>query len=244
MTDGHRSLGLVLAPWMMVLALVGGCGPAESSDNLGDEAMLQGEVPLSHDKEVSAAEEPSGLEEAAPATPVVPAVPSGTSMTLRLAQSLSTESNRAGDWFNGTLVGDLTSPEGDILVPAGSRTNGVVVVAQESQSADEPAVLQLWLESLEVFGKTHAVTATIVETGVRSETRDSGGETAAKIGIGTAAGALVGGIIGGDRRGALIGAGAGAVAGTAVAVTTNDGHARMEEGSIVTAVLGESLEIQ
>lgn len=49
------------------------------------------------------------------------------------------------------------------------------------------------------------------------------------------------GIIGRDRRGALIGAGA--VAGAAVPVTTNDGHARIDEGSTITVVLDESLEI-
>ena len=129
------------------------------------------------------------------------------------------------------------------MVHAGSRTDGVVAVAQESQSADEPAVLQLRLESLEIGGEARSVRTTIVETEVRSQTRDSGGETAHKIGLGTAAGALVGGIIGRDRRGALIGAGAGAVAGAAVAVTTNDGHARIDEGSTITVVLDESLEI-
>ena len=79
------------------------------------------------------------------------------------------------------------------MVHAGSRTDGVVAVAQESQSADEPAVLQLRLESLEIGGEARSVRTTIVETEVRSQTRDSGGETAAKIGLGTAAGALVGG---------------------------------------------------
>ena len=94
-----------------------------------------------------------------------------------------------------------------------------------------------------VSGEPREIHATVTQTAIRSETRDSGGETAVKIAAGTAAGALVGGIIGRDRRGALIGAGAGAVAGTAVAMTTDDGHARMDQGSNLTLVLDESLEI-
>ena len=193
MRGGLRFRGLGLATGLMVVTLVVGCSSAESSDDPGDGAVPEGEGLASYDQIVLGGEDPAGSEDAVPPTLDVVVVPAGTRMTFRLAQPLSTDSNRAGDRFYASLVGDVVSPQGDILVHAGSRTDGVVAVAQESQSADEPTVLQLRLESLEIGGEARSVRTTIVETEVRSQTRDSGGETAAKIGLGTAAGALVGG---------------------------------------------------
>jgi hypothetical protein len=236
-------IGLVA---LVVLAV--GCTPAESSDDMLGEAIPNVE-------ESSGPEEPT-LESArseserpelraeqseSPAERPVVMVPSGANLTLQLNQSLSTESNQAGDPFGAVLVADVTGPDGGVLIPAGSWADGVVAVAQESRSADEYAVLELQLVSIEVGGKSMLIQTEITEAQVQSDTRDSGGETAAKIGVGTAAGAIVGGLIGGSRRGALIGAGAGAVAGTAVAVSTDDGHAKVEEGTIVVATLVEPL---
>ena len=244
MLEGRRSFGIGLGRRLVILTLMVGCSPAESSDDPSQQAVTDGEGPETY-SDAPPSEEARHVSELAPVpipSPLV--VPAGASMTFRLSESLSTESNRAGDGFSGTLVSDLASAEGEVLVPSGSRASGVVVVSQESQSADESAVLELKLESVEVGGEMHPVAASIVATEVRSETRDSGRETAAKIGVGTAAGALVGGLIGRDRQGALIGAGAGAVAGTAVAITTNDGHARIDAGSAVTAVLEEPLKLR
>jgi hypothetical protein len=205
---------------LLALGLAVGCGPAESADNPDDEAV----------REEAEREE----------TPMVAA---GTQMTFRLSQALSTETHATGDRFAATLVGDVRSPSGEILVPAGTRANGVVAFARESSSSDEPAVLELRLESLEVGGETKTLDATVVEAAMSQEARDSGGETAAKIAVGAAAGALLGRILGRDREGAVIGAGAGAVAGTVFAVTTDSGHARIGEGATVTVSLDEPLAV-
>jgi hypothetical protein len=165
-------------------------------------------------------------------------------MTFRIAQSLSTESSHAGDRFQATLVGDVSSGAGSVLIPSGALANGVVVVAEESPSSDVPAVLELRLESLEVDGEVRTLRGAVIAADVKSDTRDSGSATAAKVAVGTAAGALVGQIIGRDTRGTLIGAGAGAVAGTAVAVTTNDGHAKIEEGGTLTVLLDEPIALR
>lgn len=233
----------------VILALLAGCSPAESSDYPGGTAVT--EAPLANVAETMSddagsvtGEAGSPVEELVVAEREVPAIDPGTELRFRIAESLSTESNVSGDQFQLTLLDDLISSTGAVLVSSGSLGQGIVAVAEESQSSDEPAVLQLQLVSLEVDGALRSVVATVVAADIKTETRDSGGEKAAKIGLGTAAGALVGGIIGRDRRGALIGAGAGAVAGTAVAVTTDEGHARIEEGSTVTVVLDERLEIR
>ena len=234
----------------MIFTLVVGCTAAESSDDLGGAVVADaGEIlnvsdAMPADEAMGEADNrPKPAPEPAPRA--IPAVVSGTQMTFRIAESLSTESNVSGDRFLLTLVDDVLSPEGDVLVPAGSAGEGIVAVAEESQGSGEPAVLQLQLVSMEIDGELRSVVATVVAADVKIETRDSGGETAAKIGLGTAVGAFVGGIIGRDRRGALTGAGAGAVgAGTAVTVATDEGHARIDEGSTVTVVVDERLEVE
>ncbi len=139
---------------------------------------------------------------------------------------------------------DVLSAQGEVLVPLGSVAQGVVVQSQESQGSDQPAVLALRMEMLAVRGDAHPLEATIVEAEADADTRDSGGETAAKIAAGAAAGALLGRIIGGDTEGTLVGAGAGAVAGTVFAVTTKGGHAEMDEGSTLTVRLDEPLPLR
>jgi hypothetical protein len=118
-----------------------------------------------------------------------------------------------------------------------------VAFARESPSANQPAILELRLETLDVGGATRPLVATVIQASTRGETRDSGGETAAKIAVGAAAGALLGRLIGRDRESAVIGAGAGAVAGTVFAVTTDSGHARINEGATVTISLDEPLRL-
>ena len=216
-----------VAPLGLVVAFaLTGCGTAESADDPGGE-------------------DASGLgaTEAETVEPRV-TVPTGTQMTFTLTESLSTETNSAGDRFTATLVRDVTGPEGAVLIPAGTRALGTISVAREAASADEPAVLQLSLESIEVDGETVPLVATVVSTNVDTDTRDSGGETAAKIAVGAAAGALIGRAIGGDRQGALIGAGAGAAAGTGVALSTDEGHATIAGGSTVTIAIDEPIQIR
>ena len=181
--------------------------------------------------------EPAAAPQPEPATaprpepePAAVFVSEGTRMTLRLAERLSTNDNQAGDMFWAIVAADVRSSNGDLLVPAGTPSRGTVIQSQESRGADEPPVLALRLVTLELDGASLPLDATIVEAESKSDTRDSGGETAAKIGVGAAAGALVGGLIGKDTKGALIGAGAGAAAGTVFAVTTKDGHAHIDEG--------------
>jgi hypothetical protein len=223
MTRAYTPSGFAWLGPFVILGVVAGCGPAESRENPEGQA-LAGE---------------QGVAEAAP-----PTVPAGTQMTFRLGESLSTASHETGDRFRAEVVADVRSADGDLLVPAGTRADGVVAFAQESPSADEPAVLQLRLASLEIAGETRPFEATTVDASANAGTRDSGGETAAKIAVGTAAGALLGRVLGRDREGAVIGAGAGAVAGAVFAVTTNEGHATISEGATVTVVLDEPLVIR
>ena len=267
---GTRASRGLFAAVGAVSVLLAGCSQAESKDNPEAEAIPASEEPAAVQPaaeermaeqpraERPAASQPAASQPAppqpAPATPAAeepPAMPAptvfaaaGTHMKFRLAESLSTKSSRVGDRFQATLIEDVVSPRGEVLVPLGSVAQGVVVQSQESQGSDQPAVLALRMEMLAVRGDTHPIEATIVEADASADTRDSGGETAAKIAAGAAAGALLGRIIGGDTEGALVGAGAGAVAGTVFAVTTKGGHAEVGEGSTLTVRLDEPLPLR
>jgi len=264
----HRASSLL----MIMAGFMAGCSQAESKDNPDGEPIppvavvedMAAVEPTSEDvtpeptkadrsepkAEPTKAEpeEPVAEPEAHPVEPDVPPAPrvfasAGTEMTFRLEQSLSTKSAQPGDRFHATLIEDVLSGDGAILVPLGSIVRGVVVESRESQGSDKPPVLDLRLEVLDMHGSTQPLEATIVASDASSETRDSDGTTAVKVAAGTAAGALLGRVIGGDSKGTLIGAGAGAVAGTVYAVTTKDGHAEMDEGAILTVRLDEPLPI-
>ena len=225
----YKGRSLSTLTLLIALPILGGCGSVESREGPGDEAALN----------VNGLEGGTGdgRERAVPS-----AVPAGTNLTFRLSSSISTETHAEDDRFEATLVNDVTGPDGRTLIAAGTRAIGVVAVSEESPSDADPAVLELRLESIEVDGVSRRLPATTVSAEAASETRASGGESAAKIAVGAAAGAVVGRILGQDRRGALIGAGAGAVAGTALAITTDEGHARINEGSTITVVLDSPLE--
>ncbi len=270
---GTRASSGLFAALGAVSLLLAGCSQAESKDNPQAEAIPAAEEPAEAPAvEASTAErmaeqpasqrptasppaaQPAPRQPAAAPPPVAEEPPpaptptvfaaAGTHMKFRLAESLSTKSSLVGDRFQATLTEDVVSPRGEVLVPLGSVAQGVVVQSQESQGSDQPAVLALRMEVLAVRGDSHPIEATIVEAEGSADTRDSGGETAAKIAVGAAAGALLGRIVGGDTEGALVGAGAGAVAGTVFAVTTKGGHAEIGEGSTLTVRLDEPLPLR
>src|SRR5437879_1999805 len=58
-------------------------------------------------------------------------IPAGTRVTVRLAQSLSSERSRTGDTFDASLVKDLVI-NGTTVAKAGAPVKGKVTYAQDS----------------------------------------------------------------------------------------------------------------
>ncbi len=170
-------------------------------------------------------------------------IPRGTTLSLLLEETLSTEANRPGDTFTATLVDDLLASDGMVLLPGGVRFRGRVTESRESPAPGEPAVLGIAVESLVLDGVRMPVEATVVHAEPAAESRDSDRETAGKVAAGAAAGAILGRILGRSAKDALKGAVAGALAGTAVALATREGHAVLREGSVIVVRLEEPLRI-
>ena len=137
-------------------------------------------------------------------------IPAGTKVTVRLGQTLNSETAHIGDTFDGTLANDLVV-NGTTIARQGDAVKGKVTNARASGRLQKPGLLTIRLTSI----NGQAVSSSSVSRQGQSHTKSN----ATKIGGGAAAGALIGALAGGGK-GAAIGAGVGAGAGTGVAVAT------------------------
>jgi hypothetical protein len=141
-------------------------------------------------------------------------IPVGTPITVTLAQTVSSANAAMGQRVDGNLS-SAVSVGRNVVIPRGSRVRLSVADVDASGRLQTPGKLYLKVDSIEVAGKTYAVS-----TRLAGETANSHAKrNAVAIGGGSALGAMIGGIAGGGK-GALIGAGAGAGAGTAGAAAT------------------------
>jgi hypothetical protein len=147
-----------------------------------------------------------------PATPLI--MPSGTPITVRLQQRLSSATAVPGERFEAVV--DEPVVVGDrILIPVGARAEGHVIVARHSGRLHHPGELGLTLDRVTVDRQIITLnTSHVVARGGSHKKRNWGW-----IGGGTGGGALIGALAAGGK-GALIGSGIGAAAGTTTAFIT------------------------
>lgn len=147
-------------------------------------------------------------------TPESITIPSGTPVTVRLQNAVSSENASAGDRFDAVLDAPLTI-NGKTVAPAGAPVSGKVVAAEKSGRLEHPGMIQIALSSITVNGKPVSVSSSsVIARGASHKKRNLGW-----IGGGAAGGALIGGLAGGGK-GALIGSAVGAGAGTGTAYAT------------------------
>jgi hypothetical protein len=142
-------------------------------------------------------------------------IPPGTSLSVRLSEGLSSDHNRAGDEFAGTLDQPLVI-DGLVIAERGARVEGRVAEAVEAGRVRGLARLSLELTRLHTSdGQRVAIhTASFVKQGPESKQED-----VAKVGIGAAVGAIIGAAAGGGKGAAIGAATGGAVGGGVVAAT-------------------------
>lgn len=177
-----------------------------------------------------------------PPAPVEPprtvVIPSGTILTVRMGQHLSSESSSEGDTFTATLDQPLVF-EDLVIAERGSRVEGRVVQAEEGGRVKGVASLALQLTKISTSdGQTAAVqTQTFIWDAPKSVKGD-----AAKVGIATGVGAALGAIFGGGK-GAAIGAGVGAGAGTGTVLATKGKPAEIDAETRVNFRLDQPLQL-
>ena len=178
-----------------------------------DQTTIEPDTAASHELAPAMAAAATPVQRPAP-QPVV--VESGTILTVRTSQGLSSKTSQSGQTFLATLAQPI-GVNGKTALPSGLTVSGTVVSAKAKGKIKGEGELSLTLTSISVGGHTYSI-----RTNVLSNTsKGKGKRTAATTGGGAAGGALIGGIAGGGKGagiGALIGAGAGLIGG---AVTGN-----------------------
>ena len=153
-------------------------------------------------------------------------IPEGTEIQVRLDTPLSSRTARPEDRFEGTVMMPVYI-DNRMVVEAGARTRGTVVMAEPAERPARGGKLDLAFNSLELEDGTRVdVRSRVVSI---SENIDKS-ETGQKAGIGAALGTLLGSVIGG-RKGALVGL---IVGGAGGAITTRGEEVELPEGTILT----------
>jgi hypothetical protein len=170
--------------------------------------------------------QPGGLLSALRPAPVI--VPEGSTLSLVLETSMSSETSRAGDRVVAKLAEDVRVGE-KVVVPAGSEVRGQVTAAVPSGRVKTRARLAFAFDTLVLDGKEHAIGTRAIDI----TAGDTHKKDAVTIGIGAGAGAIVGGIAKGGK-GAAIGTLIGGAAGTGVVLANTGKEVKLGAGSRVT----------
>jgi hypothetical protein len=165
-------------------------------------------------------------------------VPAGTSLVVRMGNTINTKTANVGDSFTGTLAQSV-AVDGVVAIPSGAGVAGTVVAAKSPGRFKGEGTLSVSLTSLNVRG----VPTTISSSTYTQIVKGKGKRTAVMAGGGTGAGALIGGLAGGGK-GALIGGLVGAGAGTAGAAFTGNKELQIPAESVVTFKLGNSITVK
>jgi len=175
--------------------------------------------------------------EIAPATPMNGAVlPAGTTMRVRLNESVGTRSSHEGDQFSATVTEAVRASNGVDAVPEGSMLFGRVTGLHSANVPGEHAVIRLAFDSVRIRGESYPFDGMISDVNVMSEQTDPTKAGVAKeAGVGAIAGAALGAIIGGAELLKIITGGLlGAAAGTVISLGTGSTQSVIPSGTRMT----------
>jgi hypothetical protein len=130
-------------------------------------------------------------------------LPAGTSIPIRITQTLDSATTQTGDKFTGAIASDIIVDD-MVVLPQGTPVTGHVDQVQDAAHFKGSSLLSLSLSAIERHGER----IDIATDSYTKEGEGRGKNTAEKVGGGAAVGAILGGIFGGGK-GAAIGAAAG-----------------------------------
>jgi hypothetical protein len=175
-----------------------------------------------------------------PPPPAPPArkvtVPSGTSVTIRLLDSLDSEKAQPGQTFRASL--DAALPTDGNPIPTGYDVKGHVVDAKSAGKFSGQALLVLQLDSIVLGSQSYSIdTDPYRRLGANRTTN-----TAEKVGAGALLGAIIGGIAGGGK-GAGVGAAAGGGIGGGVQAASKSQPIQLPAETVVHFTLKSPLTV-
>jgi hypothetical protein len=172
-----------------------------------------------------------------PPAPVIHTItlPSGSSIPIRITQTLDSATTQTGDKFTGSIASDIIL-DGLVVLPQGTPVTGHVDEAKDATHFKGSSLLTLSLTSIERHGERIQV-ATDAYT---KQGEGRGKNTAEKVGGGAAVGAILGGIFGGGK-GAAIGAAAGGGVGAGANGVTRGQQVQIPSETVVRFRLANSI---
>jgi len=184
---------------------------------------------------------PQPVTPPAPATPPPPpqkvTIPAGTSLAVRLVDTIDSEKNQPGETFRATLNSPL-SVEGEIAIPSGYDVEGHIVDVKSAGKFAGQSVVVLQLDRISVGGKSYSIQT----DEYKRQGSSRGKNTAEKVGAGAAIGAIIGGIAGGGK-GAGIGAAAGGGLGGGVQAATKGQQIKLPTETVLNFTLQNPLTV-
>lgn len=164
-------------------------------------------------------------------------VASGTTIPIRMTDSLETGKVEANDVFHATLAADLIA-DGVVAVPRGANVLGRVVEAKDATHYAGSSALTLELTQIKAHGQTfHLVTDPYAQQG-----KGRGANTAKKVGGGAAIGAVIGALAGGGK-GAAIGAAAGGGVGAGANTITKGEQVKIAPETLINFRLQSPISV-
>jgi hypothetical protein len=142
-------------------------------------------------------------------------IPSDTTVTVRMVDSVNSETSRLGQTFMASLDEPIVV-DGRTIVPRGADIMTKLVDDQSAGKISGRTVQTLALVSMNLNGQWMDISS----NDVRTESGSQGSKTAKLAGGGAVLGAILGGIAGGGK-GAAIGTVSGAAVGTGASVATS-----------------------
>ena len=175
-----------------------------------------------------------------PPAPVVHNVtlPAGTSIPVRITQTLDSKTTQTGDKFTGVVASDVLQ-DGMVVLPAGTPVTGHVDEAKDAAHFKGSALLTISLSSI----SRHGERIDVATEPYSKQGEGRGKNTAEKVGGGAAVGAILGGILGGGK-GAAIGATAGGGVGAGANTITRGQQVQIPSESVVRFKLSNSIMVR
>ena len=165
-------------------------------------------------------------------------VPAGTSVSVRINQTLDSESTQEGATFTG-VVTNAVIVGGENVIPAGSSVDGRVLRVHEAGHYQGNSLLSVEITSIRRRGQR----IDVASDPYTIEGKGRGKNTIAKVGGGAAVGAILGGIFGGGK-GAAIGAAAGAGAGGVANGVTRGQQVQIASETVVRFQLANGFTVR
>lgn len=164
-------------------------------------------------------------------------IPAGTQITVRMIDSIDSDTGHVGQAYKASMDNDL-KVDSDTVIPRGSDVFVKLVDVQSAGKMTGKSEVKVQLDRLVVGRNSYPVQSNVYVQEAKSQTA----KTAKTVGVGSAIGAIIGGIAGG-RKGAVIGAGAGAGGGAAVEAAQKSEQVHIDSETALVFRLESPLDV-